>query len=218
MSTNKKRDPEATRRAILRAAAKLFVDRGFAATSMTEIARAAHVTKSLIHHHFGSKEQLWVEVKRKLLAHYAEEQSDVYQAATPGGETLRKSVETLFEFLRGNPDFVRLSGWVDLEKKQGLAGMAYPELVSTGLQLVEQEQAAGNIRADLEPKHIIAALVSLCSHWFRARREFDSMYEGDVSTWDSSYLDAICKILECGVQGPGPLSAASSTSTARTEA
>ena len=48
-------DPEGTRAAILEAARRIFVERGPAAVALSEIAEASGVTKSLIHHHFGSK-------------------------------------------------------------------------------------------------------------------------------------------------------------------
>jgi AcrR family transcriptional regulator len=46
---------EATRRALLDAAADLFTERGFARTSLDDVAAVARVTKGAIYHHFGSK-------------------------------------------------------------------------------------------------------------------------------------------------------------------
>ncbi len=199
----RKRDPDATRRAILRAAEKLFVDRGFAATSMNDIAGLAGVTKSLIHHHFGSKERLWAELKRKLLAHYAEVQGELNLNPDMSGDVLERSVDTLFDFLRDNPRFVRLSLWIDLEKDKRLADLAYPELVSTGIERIRALQEAGTLRADIEPPQLIAAMVSLCAHWFRARAEFSALStEGEVESWDESYRNTILKILREGVLVP----------------
>ena len=49
-----RRDKKATQNEILETAEELFSRRGFAATSLAEIARQAGLTKSLIHHHFGT--------------------------------------------------------------------------------------------------------------------------------------------------------------------
>ena len=46
---------EATRRALLDAATDLFVERGFARTSLDDIAGVARVTKGAIYHHFPGK-------------------------------------------------------------------------------------------------------------------------------------------------------------------
>ena len=50
---------EATRRALLDAAADLFTERGFARTSLDDVAAVARVTKGAIYHHFGSKPGLF---------------------------------------------------------------------------------------------------------------------------------------------------------------
>ncbi len=200
---SKRRDPVATRKAILEAAEELFVDRGFAATSMSDIAKRAGVTKSLIHHHFGSKQDLWVELKRFLLAHYAEVQMELLETQTDGRDLLQQSFETLFSFLRDHPGFVRLSSWMDLEKDRGLADQAYPDLVFSGIERVRAEQKAGRIRDDIEPAHLIAAMVSLCSHWFRARSEFATFYEGPIEDWDESYQRAIVQVMTSGVGARG---------------
>ena len=204
-SQSKRRDPVATRRAILEAAETLFVDRGFAATSMNDIAKQAGVTKSLIHHHFGSKQDLWVELKRYLLAHYAEVQMGLLATKSDGQDLLQQSTETLFSFLRDHPGFVRLSSWMDLEQDRGgLADQAYPDLVVSGIERVRAEQQAGRMRSDIEPAHVIAAMVSLCSHWFRARSEFETFYEGPIEDRDESYQRAIVEILATGVS-PQPI-------------
>ena len=50
-----------TREAILAAARELFADRGFDATSIRSIATAAGVDPALVHHYFGTKDQLFVD-------------------------------------------------------------------------------------------------------------------------------------------------------------
>ena len=80
------RDPDLTRRQILAAALDLFVENGFADVSMRQIAEKSGVTKSLIHHHFGSKEALWEATKEQALAQYAAEQKqELEQAGAPDG-------------------------------------------------------------------------------------------------------------------------------------
>lgn len=50
------------RRGVLDAAAALFVERGYAATTLREIAAAAGIKAGSIYHHFDSKEQLFAAV------------------------------------------------------------------------------------------------------------------------------------------------------------
>jgi AcrR family transcriptional regulator len=58
---------EATRRAVLAAARASFGSKGYAQTSVDEIAAAARVTKGAVYHHFAGKEAVfravWAEVE-----------------------------------------------------------------------------------------------------------------------------------------------------------
>lgn len=57
----RRRDPEASRAAILEAAREVFTERGYAHATIREIARRAGVTHGLVMRHFGAKEQLLIE-------------------------------------------------------------------------------------------------------------------------------------------------------------
>lgn len=52
------RKGDETKREILRAAEQLFCQKGYEATSMQEIVRAAGISKGGIYHHFASKEEM----------------------------------------------------------------------------------------------------------------------------------------------------------------
>jgi len=52
--------PSSTREEILAAARQLFAERGYQATTMRAIAAQAGVNAALVHHYYGSKEQLLV--------------------------------------------------------------------------------------------------------------------------------------------------------------
>jgi Bacterial regulatory proteins, tetR family/Tetracyclin repressor-like, C-terminal domain len=56
-----RRDPEASRAAILAAAREVFAERGYARATIREIARRAGVTHGLVMLHFGTKERLLIE-------------------------------------------------------------------------------------------------------------------------------------------------------------
>jgi TetR/AcrR family transcriptional regulator len=198
----RRRNPEATKASILAAAERRFVAHGFAGTSMSDIARGARVTKSLIHHHFGSKEDLWNEVKKSRISHYAEVQHELMSQADTGESVLRKSVEVLFHFLRDNPEYVRLNTWMNLEDPK-LSAIHYPDLVTLGVERVREEQAAGRLRNDVDPRSLIVAMVSLCTYWFAAKETGLAHLVPPGEEADDRYLDAIVKVLLEGVLGRG---------------
>ncbi|WP_420751300.1 TetR/AcrR family transcriptional regulator [Rhodococcus sp. O3] len=57
-----------TRDAVLEAARSLFVDRGFASTSVEDIAKLANVSKGAVYHHFSDKQTIFAQLVRDSLA------------------------------------------------------------------------------------------------------------------------------------------------------
>jgi len=57
-----------TRKAFLRAARRLFAERGFYGTSIAQVAEELGLTKQALLHHFGSKERLYGEVLAQMAA------------------------------------------------------------------------------------------------------------------------------------------------------
>jgi AcrR family transcriptional regulator len=80
------------RRQILAAARRLFSERHYGAVSTADVAAAAGVTRGLVHHYFGGKRALYLEVVRSLL----ELPPDVFAAEIRTGDrerALRAAVE-----------------------------------------------------------------------------------------------------------------------------
>src|SRR5690348_7274382 len=79
----------ATIASIVSAAGELFTARGFAATSIDEIASRAGVAKGAVYHHFESKEQIFARVFEQMTAALAAEVS----RSAAAGKSLRDSIE-----------------------------------------------------------------------------------------------------------------------------
>ncbi len=60
-------DHDERRRQILACAGRLFSERNYASVSTLEIAREAGVARGLLHHYFGTKRDLYLEVVRSLM-------------------------------------------------------------------------------------------------------------------------------------------------------
>jgi TetR/AcrR family transcriptional regulator len=190
------RDPDLTRERILAAAHELFVDRGFAAVSMREIAARSGVTKSLIHHHFGSKEALWELVKEQAFAAYAEGQAAELSAAEdPDAGLLTNAVRRYFAFLQANPAVVRLFAWTHLDEDQS-CGRLDAELVRLGAERIRQAQQRGLLRPDVNPAHVVTTFVNACTQWFEARAHHQQ-WPGVGG--DEEYLEDFLKIFMQGL-------------------
>ncbi len=62
VKNKKAQQGEATRRALIDAARKLFGEQGYAATSLDEVVASAKVTKGALYHHYGGKQELFAAV------------------------------------------------------------------------------------------------------------------------------------------------------------
>ena len=60
-------DHDERRQQILACASRLFSERTYAAVSTTDIAKEAGVARGLLHHYFGTKRELYLEVVRSLM-------------------------------------------------------------------------------------------------------------------------------------------------------
>lgn len=197
----RRRDPQATRAAILGAAERCFLERGFAATATSEIAHRAGVTKSLIHHHFGSKGELWNEVKRLRFREYYESQKETLTGARGTAALLRGSIVSYFRFLADNPDTVRIMSWRFVEHDAASLGQE-EELFALGVERIREAQAAGELRRDLEPILLVKCFLALALHWFETKPLLCAML-GDAAApeaLDDRYLDTFLSVYFDGVR------------------
>lgn len=122
--TSRRRDAVRSRAAILDAAERLFAERGPGGASLSDIARAAELSRATPSYFFGSKEQLYVAVLERV---FADRQDAARRAFEPLMQwvarpldhlSLRdavwRAVDGYLGFLIGRPAFVRLLQWEDL--------------------------------------------------------------------------------------------------------
>lgn len=153
-----------TRAKILKAARRLFVEGGFAGTSMGKIATKANVNHSLIFHHFGNKEGLWKAVKQNIV-----EEANRFSPTLPEiNLPFRDFLEQLFinniYFYRNNPDIVRMIAWQRLEYHDTSAvGVSLSDTSKQWLLALKHYQKAGEIDSKLKPEFILTFLLSLIS-------------------------------------------------------
>lgn len=196
----KSRQKQSKRDAILDAAEKIFIERGFAETSMSKIARTARVTKSLIHHHFGSKVQLWNEVKRRRFRQYYEVQKAAFDSATPNSEYLVEAVERFFDLFKGDPELVRLMSWHLVDTTASVESEEF-ELTALAVRKFIEGQQQGLIRDDIDPKYALITFFCMVIHWFQGKHEYLRWVGADPEQpgSDKEYLETIMKIFFEGI-------------------
>ena len=153
--------------AILEVAEKLFLEKGFAMTSTTEIAKEVGCNQALVHYYFRTKDNLFnVIFEQKFKTFF----QGVFEMRTMGNmsfqDKLRHIIETHFDLLRKNPKMPalilnELSRRPDQiavlrEKLHSLPEKLFAEL-EKDLQVEIQQ---GNIR-DISLMDILVSMLSL---------------------------------------------------------
>lgn len=109
---------ERTRQAVIDAAQQLFVEQGFAATSMRQIAEKAGLALGGIYNHFPTKESIFSEV---ILAYHPFHQVLPLLKAAPGDTFeafVRNAAKSMVSELGRRPDFIKLM-FVELVEFEG---------------------------------------------------------------------------------------------------
>jgi AcrR family transcriptional regulator len=84
---------------ILDAARRLFGREGYQGASMTEVARAAGVSKGLLHYHFRSKEHLLIEAQRATFRQIDRRFEERFQKGDVGMATALEGLDAMWEAL-----------------------------------------------------------------------------------------------------------------------
>ena len=206
MVEKRTRDPEATKQAILEAAEEVFLEKGFGDTPMSLVAKKAGVTKSLIHHHFESKENLWMAVKHNALCGYAEKQTEIQNRGEVTPETLRETMEAYFRFLKENPGVVRFMAWMTLEEINGCEGMCVHDAVIEGaIAQIETAQKKGFVRNDIPAFRVVMTFLTMVHGWFQDRYMFRKwLVEGDspqdMDNADKIFLETAISFIASGIR------------------
>ncbi|MDT0164995.1 TetR/AcrR family transcriptional regulator [Actinotalea sp. AC32] len=168
---------------LLAVVAQVFLERGYDAASMADLARASGLTKSAFYHHVSGKEQLLrLAVNRALDALegvFDEEASD--DDAVPRLErVLRRTTEVLLAELPYVTLLLRLRGNTEVERE----AVARRRSFDTRLALVVREAMDdGRIRADLDPRmvtRLLFGMVNSVTEWYRPGATRDASGDAQV--------------------------------------
>ena len=166
-TTERIRDPERSRSAILDAAERLFAEGGFDATSLNQVGTAAGVSRGTPGYFFRSKAELYQAVLDRSFAEVRDAVRAGRERALASNEDhetiLAGAVSDYFDFLAARPNFVRLI------EREALNGSRLPDGVS---HLSAGQEALAAISAELglddaesgEAAQLLLSIISLC--WF----------------------------------------------------
>jgi len=117
--TRERRDPQATRRALLAAGAALFSEGGYDAVPIEDVAARAGVNKALISYHFGGKRGLYAAILASGFEQIARRLDAAEASAKDAPAALRALLAVFAAFRTEHPEF---------------PGLFMREVVSSGIE------------------------------------------------------------------------------------
>ena len=164
MSDKKKtRNSALTKAKILEAAEDEFAQKGLAGARIDEIARISGFNKNMIYQYYKSKEKLYETVIYNEYSKLSELENVIISRNADCKETIETIVREYFMFLKGNPNFVRLIMWENLNEAKyieasGALNIKDPMLKMLG-RVVEKGKSENIFNEKVNEKQVMLSLI-----------------------------------------------------------
>ena len=181
-----KRNAEKTRAKIAKVATKLFIERGYHGTSLSEIVSASGYNKRMIYHYFGNKEGLYHDIYKSKINLFSDILKDKISKIDDSKKLKIVFTEialTIFDLMSADLEFIRLIGWKELEG----------EKISTGLwenitqnvfeqikEIFELAISKGEISVDLKRDHMIFGTFGIITSYFSHGKLAEHVIEKNI--------------------------------------
>ena len=189
------RDPEGTKRLVIEAAERLFSERGFAGTSIRDIAVASGVSHPLIQHHFATKEGLYRAVLRGCGEEFSVRYPEADRAVDRPAD-LRDEMTRIFHFVRDRCRLMRMVGWARLEGRDDLIPQQNEHRAAM-IRRIEAGQRLGTIRVDIDASTLAVMLEALIFYYIENRAAVSRCRPGQTVD-DAEYLDQAIRLFQRG--------------------
>lgn len=100
-----KEEAEITLNNILSAGLKVFSRRGYAATTLEEIAREASVTRGAVYWHFKNKHDLYLSLLKRYESKFLEELEEIVNEEDSSINIIKRSIKKFFQTLENDDEF-----------------------------------------------------------------------------------------------------------------
>jgi AcrR family transcriptional regulator len=201
VTTTKKAAPPSERRAdLIRLAADLFAEKGFQATSVREIAKAAGILSGSLYHHFDSKESIGDEILREFI----DDVLGAYREAVAGTDSPRVAIERMVRsstaaLSRHRAALTMLQNdwaYISTLPRFGYLRTATREIEQTWISQLERGKRSGVFRADLDARLTYRLLRDIL--WIPT-----SWKQGRGKSWSTDEIvNGLLRLLFVGISTP----------------
>lgn len=182
-----KRDPEASRRALLLAAVAEFAEKGLAGARVDEIARRAGVNKQLVYHYFGNKDDLFRAALEHVYAEIRTRERALALSDLPPVAAMERLVGFSFDYLAEHPEFIAL---LNDENRYGATHVgASPDmpalhspLITLIAEALDRGAREGVFRSDMDPVQLYISIAGMSYFFFSNNRTLSAIFATNLDS------------------------------------
>lgn len=185
-ATKAVRDPERTSAAILAAAVKEFMEKGYSGARINEIAKRAGANKRMLYHYFGDKEALYLAVLEGAYVAIRSAESKLHLADHDPVDGIRELALFTWRYFIEHPEFLSLLQTENLMKAKHLKRSArifdlHSPLVAVISDLLKRGAAKGVFRTDADPVKVYVSIASLGAFYLSNRYTLSTIFRRELT-------------------------------------
>ena len=154
---------------ILRAAADLFGDRGYRATTLDDIAARLGMSKATLYGYFRGKEEMLAAISRETIEGFTRELNVVLQSALPPEEKLRRVVRQHVRFVIANRSFLTVffSEEANLPPRFARSLARQKDRYDKGIEAVVVDGVRLGVYRDVPPRLVVFGLLGMLNWLYK---------------------------------------------------
>jgi len=180
----------------LRAAERLFAEKGYRQTTMEDIARLAEYGTGTIYRYFESKEALYGELLERKLAAYLDHLRERFDAQASPRDRLRTLVRAKMDFFRQNREFLRIFAQEFVPEATSMAAALTPEArelrercLTMTREAIEEGMRSGEFRS-ADPVLVVTAISGLTNEiLLRYLRAPEGEHIGEIEAFMTDFME-----------------------------
>jgi AcrR family transcriptional regulator len=180
---------------ILRAAATIFSERGYQATTLDDIAAAAKISRATFYSYFPSKDELLRRMYRQVISSTQAAIEGIASEELPVPEKLRRIIRFLVSYLAAHKPLMQVffSELFSLPSTMSRSVTQANRAFCDVIERVVEEGVRTKVLIPLNPKRFTYALLGACNwmyRWYRPGGEWtpDAIAEEIIRVLESGYL------------------------------
>jgi AcrR family transcriptional regulator len=158
---------------LLIAASEIFVDRGYHAAGMDEIAERAGVSKPVLYQHFSSKLELYLAVLQRHVENLVSGVRQALRTTTDNRQRLRSAVQAFFDFIEHDGQGYRLifeNDYVTEPQVAAQVRVATESCIDAVFDLISADSGLDPHRARMIAVGLVGISVDCARYWLDTDR------------------------------------------------